>query len=313
MTKTFIDLYYLMHPLTEKPLLQRFRIYSVGRFLVRLAANIVLPVHYRLTAGKRYCVSPDSDFVVTLTSFPLRTGKLWLTIETLLRQTYRPREICLWLSREQYPEGKASLPRRLLKQQERGLHIFFVPNDYRSHKKYYTILQQQQTAVVMVDDDIFYTPDLLERLHDEHLKHPRDVIAPYTHRIRYDEKGEVMPYSQWQFHYTGGDDLFFGSGGGTCFPVGSLYKDVCHIEHALQTCPVADDIWLNAQVRLAGTHIRRLPAPKPYRFINIMRRKNINLCDENIEIGRRNDDQLEHLIALYQTLEGRNPFAPCVE
>lgn len=74
----------------------------------------------------------EQKIIVSLTSFPKRIDTLWITIETLLRQSMKPDEIILWLAEEQF-NGIDSLPKALLEQQKRGLTIRFC-DDLRSHK-----------------------------------------------------------------------------------------------------------------------------------------------------------------------------------
>ncbi|MFI3314935.1 MAG: hypothetical protein R3Y04_04670, partial [Rikenellaceae bacterium] len=50
-------------------------------------------------------------------------------------------------------------------------------------------------------------------------------------------------------------DLFFGSGGGTLFPAHSLHKDVLNRELFMRLTPHADDVWLNAMVKLNGRRV----------------------------------------------------------
>ena len=309
MTDLLLYLYYLLHPAKENALLQRYRIYSLGRFSLRLLGNVLIPLSYILNPSTKYKTDANSTLIVTLTSFPQRIGKLWMVIESVLRQSKRPGKVLLWLSKVQFPNGNEDLPKRLIDQCKRGLEIHFVDGDIRSHKKYlYTVQQYMGADIVTVDDDIFYDRHLLENLWKQHELYPNDVIAAYTHQMTFDEDGDVLPYSRWSFHSTAAKNLFFGSGGGALFPVGSLYKDVCNIEDALRTCPVADDIWLNAQVRLSGVHIRRIPTEKPYRFLEVIRLHDVNLSDDNVMQGNRNDDQLNNVIELYEKADGRSPF-----
>ena len=60
--------------------------------------------------------------VVSLTTFPLRIGKVHLTIQSILRQSRPADRILLWLSKEEFPE-EAQLPANLLRLKEnRQLH-----------------------------------------------------------------------------------------------------------------------------------------------------------------------------------------------
>ena len=93
------------------------------RYLKRTAAK----AGYGLNTKKR-----NETYIVSFTSFPARIEDIWITIETLLRQSFKPDKIILWLAEEQFPDKK--LPESLIKLTERGLSIEYC-EDLRSHKK----------------------------------------------------------------------------------------------------------------------------------------------------------------------------------
>lgn len=309
MTDFFIKLYKLAHFKNESGFFAKIRFYSLLRFSIRFISNLILPFWYIITSSKTYQVQKSSNFVITLTSFPLRIGRLWLTIETILRQTLPPARIILWLSKEQFPNKYNDLPPRLLKQCKRGLEIIFVDHDIRSHKKYKYFLEQfSETDFVTIDDDIYYSSNLLENLYKEHIKFPQDVIAAYVHEMKYDKYDKLQTYNSWNHFTLSEKNLFFGSGGGTYFPSGVFYVDVTNIEKAIKLCPLADDVWLNAQVRLAGNSVRRLPYKKRYVFLEVMRLNDIKLNSQNVYNDQLNDKQISDVINEYIAKGEKNPF-----
>jgi hypothetical protein len=163
-------------------------------------------------------------------------------------------------------------------------------------------------ALVTVDDDIFYPTRLLECLWQKHLEQPTAVIAAYTHRMTYDATGELEAYQQWDFRTEQQDaHLFFGSGGGTLFPEGSLDTDAARRDLALQLCPRADDIWLNAMTRLKGTPIIR--ADLSSSILPVLNRRTENLARTNLDLGD-NDRQLRALRDYYRQTRKQDPFRP---
>ena len=125
----------------ESRFLQKLRIDSLMRFTVRNLFNVLVPIYFLLTRGKSLNEKKrDKQLIVSLTSFPLRIGRLWIVIETLLRQKVQPDKIILWLAKSQFPNGDFDLPKKLLKQTKRGLEIRFVDEDIRSYKKFYYTL-----------------------------------------------------------------------------------------------------------------------------------------------------------------------------
>lgn len=258
---------------------------SLRRWLIRRTANCLLPLYYRLTAakaGKGTTGTADTSgsLIVSLSSFPARINCIWITIESLLRQTHKPDRIILWLSMQQFPGRYSDLPATLIDLQNRGLTIRFVEEDYRSHRKYlYALQEYPDDILVTVDDDLVYPPHLLEEVWQTHLSHPDAIVAPYAHGKEYDSSGHLRPYLEWRNNSTSGP-FFFCSGGGTLFPAGSLHPDTTDIHTALQLCPNADDVWLNFMALRQGTDIVHIPArwlPLP-----VLAAANDKLSDTNV-------------------------------
>lgn len=279
---------------------EKYRINSLRRWLLRLSANAVLPIWYRLVDSPRTlpALSPHSPVLVSISSFAARANWLWITLESLLRQTVRPDRIVVWLPQSQFPTME-HVPASLRRMQARGVEIQLVEHDYCSHKKYYyPLLNSPESLLITADDDIIYDPHMVEKLLEAHAAHPDDVIACYTHGIRRDQRGQLLPYNQWQNNVHEGD-LFFGSGGGTLFPPGSLDPRVTDIHLAMQLCPRADDIWLNAMMRLHGTTLRH--ADIHVQVLPVLNRRTETLASTNMIYG--NDQQISAVQTYFN-----NPF-----
>ena len=80
----------------------------------------------------------DEMYVLSLTSFPGRIDDVWIAVECLLRQTFKPDKIILWLAIGQFPDKVT--PDSLKKLESRGLEVKFCEDDLRAHKKYSYIL-----------------------------------------------------------------------------------------------------------------------------------------------------------------------------
>ena len=140
---------------------------SFLRFVIRIISNTLLPLYFIITSSsKKYRIVNNGSLtehreriLVSFTSFPKRINKVWLVVESLLRQSYKPDLVILWLSKEQF-ESLNVLPARLLNLQKRGLMLKIKEGDMRSHKKYYYALREYPNYVIItVDDDIIYSPD----------------------------------------------------------------------------------------------------------------------------------------------------------
>lgn len=105
----------------------------------------------------------EHSIVVSLTSFDHRLGDVYLTIESLFRQWVPPDVIALWLPREQFPSGE--LPESLVRQQRRGLRVFFVEDVGPYTKYFYAFDRFRDSLIVTVDDDTLYPPDMIDLLY----------------------------------------------------------------------------------------------------------------------------------------------------
>lgn len=87
------------------------------------------------------------EVIVSLTTFPARINKVYITIETIFQQETLPNRIILWLANKQFPRGLYALPQRLLNMQQKGLEIRFC-EDIRSYKKYYYSIKNNPVDVI---------------------------------------------------------------------------------------------------------------------------------------------------------------------
>lgn len=288
------------------------RFFSPMRRITRYLANFLLP--YYLRNSSRPTPKEIVDVIVTFTSFPARIDKVWQVVECMLRQTYRPRKIILWLSDEQFP-GRQSIPYSLRALEGNIFEIRLVASDIRSHKKYYyAALEFPKSLLFIIDDDIYYPTNILERTIKEHRRFPKSVISNYAFNIIRDEKGICKPYKVWKecHKYSKGQDVFFGSGGGTLINPSLLYQDLTRIDLALKLTPIADDIWLNAMCRLADIDIVVIQKGL---FLPIIRGKNVTLSSVNLSSDDsgmcKNDEQLKNIEEYYLGCCSRNIFNVC--
>lgn len=273
--------------------------HSIVRMLCRKVSNIVLPIYLRVShVNERREVK--HNVILSLTSFPLRISKLWMVIESLLRQTINAEKIIVWLSKDQFPDMD-SVPKSLMRYEADGVEVRLVDGDIRSHKKYHYIVNEfPESIFVTLDDDILYPSHMLKELIEAHTRYPNAVIARYAYEMKYDEKGNILPYAKWQRIMSPKDpsyNYFFGSGGGTLFPVGSLHSDVKDIELANKLCPTADDVFLNAQCRRKKTQIAVVD--KNVALLNVQYKENRRLATDNVDSGNANDVQIANINSYY--------------
>ena len=198
-------------------------------------------------------------FIVSLTTYPARIGTINQVIESLMRQTFQPDEIVLWLSREDFPEGYV-LPANLDYAIDRGLKIRYVDGNLKPHKKYYYALAEYpDDIIVTVDDDAIYPSNLLEELHTFHLKFPTCVVATRVRMIKTTEDRRLCPYLEWNYvtEIVGrpGFGLLPIGLGGVLYPPHVFHKAVQDKQAIVDLCINADDIWLKFMQLLNGVKV----------------------------------------------------------
>lgn len=292
-------------------LFSRIKIYSLQRFLIRLTSNVLIPFLYQFGKSK-YSLCPKEKekvkYIVSLTSFPNRIGRIWIVIESILRQSHKPDRVILWLSKEQF-ESINKLPRRLLNQQKRGLEIRLVEGDIKSHKKYfYTLKEYPNDFMITVDDDIIYPTTLIGQLVAINKMYPKSICCHRAHSIKV-ENGKIQPYSIWnQIREFEGPNynVFFTSGGGTLFPPNSLHHEVLNDIVFKKHCFSADDVWLNIMSRLNFTTI--VKSNYYSSLLPIYNFKNTNLHSVNLTLSE-NDKQIDFVCNFYFEKLGINVFS----
>ncbi|MCM1440154.1 MAG: glycosyltransferase family 2 protein [Roseburia sp.] len=224
--------------------------YKVNKFI----ANVFAPLSQYFNHKKG--IDEKHEIIVSLTTFPARIKMVWITIATIMNQTYKPKRIILWLDREQFPNG-AGIPNKLNALQKRGLEIRFC-EDLKPHKKYfYTMKENPEEIVVTIDDDVLYPENHLEQLWKLHLKYPDAVCCQYAHRIRYDEKGQFAAYEKWDSSNGEGGaptlQIMPVGCGGVLYPPHLLDEELFNKEAIQRLCLMMDDLWLKSMAALHGT------------------------------------------------------------
>lgn len=272
-----------------------------GRFWSLLFRKIT-PFYYKLTSQFQARLKSDTtdEYIVSLTTFPARIEKVWLTIESILRQSQKPDRILLWLYDGEF-NGKKSLPKNLLKLQKRGLEIRFCNENLMPHKKYfYTMLEFPDANVITIDDDMFYPTDLIEKLLKYHKKYPDSIICPIT-RIIKTEEDKIRKYNSWKYSKSNTEPLYKNltmGGGGTLFPTGSLHSDVFDLTTLKKIALKTDDLWLKVMSLRNNTKVVSIAGEYSRFFISIMHENTTKLMDSNIGEGQ-NDIVLQTLLKHY--------------
>lgn len=269
--------------------------------------NILISKLYKKYSLKNYGLNKigrKQKIIVSLTSYPKRINTVWLTIETLLRQTVKPDKIILWLADTQF-SGMDSLPAELFGLQERGLTIRFC-SDLKSHKKYFYVMQEYpKDIVILVDDDMFYPYDTIKQLMKMHKRYPDDICTMTAQVMK--PAFRSMP-SEWRNprckeKFVHSDQIQIFTGSGSLYPPHCLSNEAFDKEKIIKLCPYADDLWLTFMAKRNNT---KVTTKYPWRAfpITIYNTGKNSLWHVNAEEGN-NDKQWKALLEAYEK-EGKN-------
>lgn len=238
----------------------------IGKGINRLLAlvlkrifDMLVPFYLKRTSYKAGIginqTKREKYYIVSLTSFPARINEIWISIETILRQSFKPDMIILWLAEDQFPDKK--LPSSLTGLIKRGLTIRFC-EDIKSHKKYYFAMKEfPDSFVITFDDDLYYPSNALLNIVELNKKFPGLIAANRAHKFTF-KNGVLIPYRQWIDNVTDSvpSHILVQTGGaGALFPPGSLNPMVFEKEIFKSLCFYADDLWLKMMAYLNNTMI----------------------------------------------------------
>jgi hypothetical protein len=240
----------------------------------------------------------ERALVVSLTTIPERLHRVHLVIERLLRQSWKPHRLVLWLSPSRNPE-RLTFPLR--QQMRRGLEVRFVPDLGPHTKVIYALRSFPDWLVVTADDDTLYPTDWLGELVTAHRRHPDCVICHRAHGMTFDERQQLLPYARWDWLARGNagpSRLLFPTGvGGVLYPPGSLHPEVHNEQVFRRLCPTADDIWLKAMSLLTGARCQKVK-PSYSELPQVSGTQHISLSQTNA-LGGKNDPQLRAVFDHY--------------
>lgn len=210
-----------------------------------------------ITENKR-----NPKIIVSLTSFPKRMTDIHFCLYSLLKQNFKPDEVILWLSEEEFPNKENDLPESVLSLRKNGLSIKWCEN-IRSYKKLIPCLREYpDDFIVTADDDIFYPENWLECLWQYHLKYPDCVISQRSRKIEVDSNNSFKPYETWKLIKNDVKESYLNlctCGSGTLFFPDSLSENVVKQEIFQKISPTSDDLWFWAMAVLNKVKIKAIP------------------------------------------------------
>lgn len=307
-----VDFLYRVYSLfcNDCAFLEKIYVNRVFRYVIRKCSNLLVPFWYRQTCKKTlYKIMPtqktEGRIIASLTTFPARIEKLWIVIESILRQSHKPDMLILWLSKEQFPSIEV-LPERLVCLQNRGLQIRFCEGDLRSHKKYYYVLKDYpKDHLFTFDDDLIYPSNTISSVLSAAKFHPNCIVGRYSNQIKLDDKNNVCFISCKRQDIANKPlwSTFIGSGGGTLYPAGFLPEITKDKDTFMAICRTADDVWLNTMCRFSGHKVLAIMNKCP--LLEILNKNNTTLTSVNY--GEGNYRQ-QIAVRNFCIANGKDPF-----
>ncbi len=244
--------------------------------------------------------SSNIKVIVSLTSFPDRIDKVWICIESILRQQVKPDRIILWLAESEFKDMK--IPISLLNQTKKGLEIRYCDNLLSYKKIFYTYKHHSDSIIVTVDDDTIYPKYFLKKLLKRNAKYPKEICCFRAHEMMFDSNNKLMPYLKWnRLSTTGYQEASYkivATGvGGILYPPHVFSESLWKKDVFTRYAPYSDDLWLkiismicNIKIIRATKHSKTWPL--------ITDTQSNKLCKYNVADGG-NDKQFAALIDYY--------------
>lgn len=308
MIKSLLNIYFRLPSDSSFGILSKMVNRTAAKFVKKILDEFVVNYYEKtqskvsngLNAEQRY-----EEVIVSLTTFPARIQEVWIVVECLFRQTFKPDKIVLWLDKNRF--DITTLPIQLKKQISRGLEIRFV-EDLRSHTKYFYALSEfKNKIVVTVDDDCYYPNNLLENLINIHKEFPSSIVSNRVHKLTFNSD-KLNPYSKWQHNYSpkhsiSGKYLLTGVGG-VLYPPNIFDEKLFNKAVFLEKCKYADDIWLAINAFILDLDVASNNTFNKD-FISISNTSEVRLLDFNSK-GNGNDFQIKNLLDHYNLGELEN-------
>ena len=196
----------------------------------------------------------NAHVIVSLTTIPERIDRVYLAIETLLKQSVKPDRLILWVKKKDFNSktlyNKNRHTRKLVNQKKRGLQIEFCEDLYSYSIIIHTLEKYPNAIIVTADDDLYYKKQWLKELYESYVSSLEYVHCHMARYIIKSSEDSLKTLTEWS---KDADKLmnpsinnFPYTGAGCLFPPGSLHSEVFNKKIFLEISPHCDDAWLKA-------------------------------------------------------------------
>jgi glycosyltransferase involved in cell wall biosynthesis len=206
----------------------------------------------------------DIPVIVSLTTYPARLPYVYTCLKSILRQTYKPDQIILYMGDDVDAD---QIGKDIKSLEKHGLTIArrSERQNLKPHKKYYYAMQEYPDAIVVtIDDDSIYDRNLLRTLAESYRRFPNAVSAKRVRRMA-KANDKLLPYAQWEQgskRYAEPSMGLIAIGvGGVLYPPHCMDPRIFNIEEIFELCVNADDIWLKFMQILKQTPVVHAAGP----------------------------------------------------
>lgn len=244
--------------------------------------NSILSKTVGITAVKR-----DPPLIISLTTIPERINRVYLAIETLLKQSLKPDYLILWVKKTDFAledlYNKNRYTRKLTYQIKRGLQIEFCEDLFSYSKIIHSLEKYPKAIIVTADDDLYYSKYWLKELYESYIMNPEYVHCHMARHIIKSSKNSLLTLTQWSKNKVKLQRPSFNnfpySGAGCLFPPQSLHPEVFNVKVFLKISPYCDDAWFKAmtilnnvkskQVSSSSSKLRIIPGTTSKTLVSI--------------------------------------------
>lgn len=247
-------------------------------------------IKQNLSSRESIINNENNRITISLTTFGKRIDDVYLTLESIARQTLKPNRVLLWLSKDEYsPEN---LPITLANLKRRGLEIKYC-SDLKSYKKIIpTIKECPDDVIITIDDDIIYNFDLIEVLYKNYLIEPNTIYCGRAKVMEIKNKKQFN-YNSWKYVEENSIasllHMPIGFSGVLYFP-GCFSEDVLNEDIFMKLAPSADDVWLKSMTLMNGVPVKQISNgfAKSSKLIPLEKAQKDSLSIANVIMGDNN-------------------------
>lgn len=231
----------------------------------------------------------QKGLIISLTSYPARLPKLHYVIRSLIRQSFQPEKIVLYLGTD---TKENQIPESLKKLEKYNFEIKKNYPDIKPHKKYFFAMQEYKDSIVVtVDDDIIYHKDFLKDLYESYKKNTGCVHARRVTKLTA-TGNKINEYDKFEFKCTDikepSHSLLAIGCGGVLYPPKVFKADDFDMDAVKTHCLNTDDIWLKYME--VKNNVKVVFVPSKYeKDLSVRNTQTTGLFHTNLESGNRND------------------------